>query len=169
MSVDANDMVRQIRALRKHANRSAAKPGILQLTGSWVPTLIGLTTAGTLTYDATNTKAEYTRLANRVFFQGRIRFTAIPVAPVGTMVITGLPFTAATTGFNVAGGATFAAWTVDLPAGYTYVNGVVPDSGTNLQLERDGDNVAPTAVLGAEIVLIGGVANFFFAGQYRVA
>lgn len=162
-------VLRRLRLLERRAGLVEVIEKLRYVTGSWVPTLIGLTTAGTLTYDAANTKAEYTRIGNRVLVNGRVRFTAITVAPVGTMVITGLPFTAATTGFNMAGGASFPVWTVDLPAGYTFVSGFVPDSGTNLQLERSGDNVASAAVAGAEIVLVAGAANFFFEGEYRAA
>lgn len=159
---------RRIEQILRRLDAIEARSQINYVTGTWVPTLIGLTAAGTLTYDATNTHANWTRMGNRVEFQGRIRFTAIPVAPVGTMVITGLPYTAATTGFNMAGGASFPVWTVDLPAGFTFVSGFVPDSGTNLQLQRNGDNVASAAVAGAEIVLVAGAANFFFEGQYQV-
>lgn len=159
---------RRIEQILRRLDAIEARSQINYVTDTWVPKLIGLTAAGTLTYDATNTHANWTRMGNRVEFQGRIRFTAIPVAPVGTMVITGLPYTAATTGFNMAGGASFPVWTVDLPAGFTFVSGFVPDSGTNLQLQRNGDNVASAAVAGAEIVLVAGAANFFFEGQYQV-
>ncbi len=163
------NLFERITKLEKAVRQLTARTFISYAKGSWVPTLIGLTTAGALTYDATNTKAEWTRIGNRIWFQGRIRFTVIGTPLVGTVVITGLPVAAVTTGFNVAGGAAFPAWTLDLPAGFTQVGGFVPDGGTNLQLERTGDNVAPTAVAGGEVVLVAGVSNFFFEGQYRVA
>lgn len=135
--------------------------------GSWTPTLIGLTTGGTLTYDATNTKCEYTRIDNRVFINGRIRFTVITVNPVGNVVITGLPFAAASTGFGNPGGVTMSYWTLDVPAGYTFVQGAISDGESQIRLVRSGDNVAPASVAGGEVVLVGGVADFKFEGQYR--
>lgn len=139
-------------------------------TGTWTPTLVGATTPGTFTYDVTNTKGEYTRIGNRVLFQGWVRFTAIGTAPVGSMYISGLPaaVTPGTTGFNVPGGAWFMVYTLDLPAGYSQVTGQFVDASTNLVLLRNGDNVAPANVAGGEVVLIGGAGDFRFAGMYRI-
>lgn len=57
--------------------------------GSWTPTVVGSTTAGTGTY--TYQYGRYTRVGNRVDIQGAVRITAHTGA--GNMRIAGLPFT----------------------------------------------------------------------------
>ena len=164
-----DEQMRLLRRLRARVGRTEATPRVLYLEDTWVPTLIGLTIAGTLTYDATNTKAEWTRIGNRVLFNGRIRFTAIPVAPTGDVAITGLPYTSATTGFNSAGGCAMLLWTLNVGAGYTQVEGRVIDGETRIRLRESGDNLANIPTQGGEVVLVGGAAEFQFEGQYRVA
>lgn len=137
-------------------------------TGTFTPTLVGSTIAGTFTYDATNTAGTYTRIGNRVLFSGRVRITAIAVAPTGDLRITGLPFTSTTTGFNTAGYAAGDWQGLTLPAGYTQVGFLIPDALAFLNIRRQGSNVAVTNVQGGELVLVAGVAQFFFAGQYQV-
>lgn len=139
--------------------------------GTFTPSLTGAGTPGTFTYTAGVRSINWTRIGNRVLFNGRIQITAITVAPTGAMSITGFPstITAANTTFGAPGGADFGIWTINLPAGYTQVSGQFIDSATSFLLIRSGDNVTPTNVDGAEIALVGGVADFRFKGMYQVA
>ena len=41
--------------------------------GTFAPALVGSTIAGTFTYDATNTNAEWTRDGDRIRINGRVR------------------------------------------------------------------------------------------------
>lgn len=137
--------------------------------GTFVPVLFGSTGAGTFTYDATNTHIDWTRIGNRVLVNGRIRITAIPVAPAGAMRISTLPFTSATTGFSIAGEFDFLYQGITLPAGYTQAGIAVIDTVTYMALQRAGSNVAVANVLAAEIVLVGGVLDFRIGGEYQIA
>src|SRR5687768_14704363 len=122
-------------------------------TSSFTPTLFGSGTAGTFTYDAANTEARYTRVGNIVFVQGRVIITATSVAPTGNVSIGGLPLTsaAATDSGNIAG-VFHTVWSgINLPAGYTYVAGVVVGSVTSAFLYEAGDNVARVIVQGGEM------------------
>lgn len=137
--------------------------------GAWTPRLVGSGTAGTFTYSVQT--ADYLRLGNTCFVRGRVRITAIGVAPVGNLQINDLPFTSVAigTGGNAGGGA-FQLWQgVTLPAGYTQLMWYAAPTVTHINISRGGSNVAQANVQGGELALVGGVANFEFAGQYRVA
>jgi len=140
-------------------------------TGSFTPTLVGIGTAGTFTYDATETFCNWTRIGNRIAFNGRVRITAIAVAAVGGLTISGFPFVAATltTGSQPAGGATMIGWTLTTPATYYHVTGSFVEGESRIRLLRNSINVLPAAVQGGEFVLVGGVGDFLFEGQYQVA
>lgn len=163
-------IVRRLLDLEKRVGRVEVTEVPIVQTGTWTPALVGTITPGAFTYDAANTKGEYTRISNRVLFQGWVRFTAIGTAPVGSIYISGLPaaIIPGTTGFNLPGGAWFMTWTLDLPAGYSQVAAQFVDASTNLFLLRDGDNVAPANVAGGEVVLVAGAGDFRFAGMYRI-
>lgn len=139
-------------------------------TGSWTPTLVGSTIAGTFTYDATNTGGSYTQIGNLVYIRGRIRITAVATAPTGNLTIKGLPTTSANTGRNLAGGVTIVSFTgITLSAGYTQFVADVLDSTSNLRLLQGGSNIATALLTGAaNFALVGGVFNVGFAGFYEV-
>lgn len=138
-------------------------------SGVWAPTLVGAGTAGTFTYDATNTGGAWTRIGNRVLLNGRMRITTITVAPTGNMTINGLPITSAVSAFGVAGGAAFAFWRgITLPAGYTELQGNINSAVATIEIYRGGSNVANAQVQGAEVALVGGVITFAFFGEYQV-
>lgn len=138
-------------------------------SGTWTPVLQGSGIAGTFTYDATNTGGEYTRLGNRVLFQGRVRITAITVNPTLNLTITGLPITAGSPSFGRAGDGAFGSWQgFTLPAGYTQVGLLIVGGTTACTIQRMGSAVAQATMQGADVALVGGVANFDFYGEYRV-
>lgn len=135
---------------------------------TFTPALAGVGTAGTFTYDTGNTGGLYIRVGNAIQFSGRVRITAIGVAPVGLMTITGLPRSAYATGAGgVMGQCTLALWTgFNLAAGYTQVTGVITSTESRVQLYKSGSNVAVAGVTGAETLLIGGVIDLLFSGTY---
>lgn len=134
---------------------------------SWTPTLVGAGTAGTFTYDATNTKIQYERIGNKVYFNGRLITTATSVAPVGNMTITGLPIAAGanSNNGNILGGVVFGYTGFNLAAGYTQMHGFIVGGATTILLYEMGDNVARAVVQGGEL---GAAVDLFIAGWYKI-
>lgn len=162
-------ILRRLQAVETQLGRRLPEVPIFQ-TGTFQPSLTGGGTPGTFTYSAGARSVNWTRNGNRVSFNGRIQITAITAAPTGAMSITGFPATlvAASTGFGAPGGADFGFWTLNIAAGYSQVAGQFTDGATSFLLIRSGDNVAPANVDGAEIALVGGVADFRFKGEYQI-
>ncbi len=94
MSANEREVLQRIKALEQRAQslNIIERP---DSTGVWTPAFVGTTTAGTFTY--TVQIGYYTRIGNVVNVWGNIALSAIPVAPTGNVVITGLPFTAQNT------------------------------------------------------------------------
>lgn len=134
-------------------------------TGSFVPTWRGTTIAGTFTYTATACLVEWTRIGNRLLFNGRIVISAISVAPTGVLQIDGWPFAGvADASMAIAGGGTLIQWAVNVAAGFTDANLQMANTDTRMTVLRSGDNVAPAAAQGGELI----VGDCRFEGQYRV-
>lgn len=135
-------------------------------TGSFSPTWVGSTIAGTFTYTAASTLVEWSRIGDRVFFNGRIVISAIGVAPTGNLQIAGFPYAGvALSTMAIAGGANIFFWNLNVAAGYTHVAGQIANGASVLLLIRNGDNIAAQPVLGGELV----VGDNRFEGHYRVA
>jgi hypothetical protein len=66
--------------------------------GTWTPTVVGSTSAGTATYGSQNGK--YTKIGNQVFFEAYVSYSS--GTGTGNLRISGLPFTH-------AGGSTYGA------------------------------------------------------------
>lgn len=135
-------------------------------TGTFVPTWVGSTIAGTFTYTAASCLVEWTRIGNRVFFNGRIVISAITVAPTGNLQIAGWPFAGVSdASMAIAGGGTFIFWNMNVAAGYTQVELQFANGSSLAIVVRSGDNLGPGAVAGGEL----NVGDCRFEGSYRVA
>ena len=139
-------------------------------SGTFTPTLVGSGTAGTFTYDTTNTRAEYTRIGDRVFVNGRVRITATAVAPTGNMAIGGLPIASGSgsggTNGNILGTAdVLPNIAVNWQAGYTQFGGVIVGSAKQFLVVETGDNVALAQAQGGEF---GATVDLYFSGSYKV-
>lgn len=135
-------------------------------TGSFVPTWVGSTIAGTFTYTANACLVEWTRIGNRLLFNGRIVISAIAVAPTGVLQIAGWPFPGvADANMAIAGGGPLLTWALNVAAGYTDVGMQVQNTASVAGIVRSGDNVAIANVQGGELI----VGDCRFEGQYRVA
>ena len=92
--------------------------------GTFTPTIIGTTTAGTGTYSANSQIGRYTRIGNRVYFNIYLVWTAH--TGTGNMRISGLPFTsiATTNTFNAVStwNANIALTASNLLTAYVNVN-----------------------------------------------
>lgn len=165
-----SDIIREQAELMRMIKRTETKETPIYDKGITTPAIAGLTIAGTFTYDTAETYLEWTRIGNRCFYNGRVRFTAIGTNPTGFVVITGLPFAVATmpTGSSTDI-ADFSVWTLNTVAGYTHVGGVGVEGESQIRLTENGDNVAPAAVLGGEVVVLGGAGDFEFKGHYRIS
>lgn len=157
-------------ANQKLAQRIAALlPGLRfpqQDQGSFSPTLVGASTPGTFTYGNGNL-VEWTRIGNRLLFNGRVHITATSVAPVGALTVRGWPYAGvADTNMAIAGICATTWAFVDLPTSYTALQLQFANGSTNASLVRGGDAVNLAGVAGAE--LTGGVYDFRFGGNYRV-
>jgi len=135
-------------------------------TGNFVPTWVGSGVAGTFTYTANSTLVEWSRIGNRVFFNGRIVISAIAVAPTLNLQIAGWPYPGvADTNMAIAGGGTMFFWNMNVAAGYTQVELQFANASSLAIVTRNGDNVAPAAVQGGEL----NTGDNRFFGHYRVA
>lgn len=163
-------IMRRLKALEEAYEQTRTKEVLTYTTGTWQPTLVGTTTPGTFTYNATVTGGEYTRRGNRVEYHGRMFITAIPVAPTGNIYIA-LPtvFTVASVAWFTAGIGYFDRWHgLTLAAGYTFVGG---NTGTSarLNLSKSGSGLGAANVVAGEVGLIGATIDLIFGGSYMVA
>lgn len=168
--IQPNAMLRMLYDNEDRLRQTETKEVPIYTSGTFTPTLVGVTIAGTFTYDATETFCNWTRIGNRVLFNGRVRITAIAVGPTGNLTIAGFPYVAATlpTGTQPAGAAAFAVWVLTLPAGYTSIGTVFIEGESFMRFQRSGSGVAGAGVQGGELVLVAGAAEFRFEGHYQV-
>lgn len=160
------DLTKDIERFKDLVVPSLSKETPIYSTGSFVPTWVGSGVAGTFTYTANSTLVEWTRIGNRLFYNGRIVISAITVAPTGNLQIAGWPFAGvADANMAIAGGGTGIFWSMNVAAGYTQVELQASNGSSLIVLTKNGDNIAPAAVAGGELL----VGDFRFEGQYRVA
>jgi hypothetical protein len=164
MNID--DLLRQLAQLRQEFKALQTRDKLYYVEGTFTPTLVGSGTAGTYT-GTTGTGGNYTQIGNRVFVSGRVVFTGTTTAPTGSMAIGGLPFTAVSAaGSVIAGGMTIFNWSgFNVPAGYTQVEAQILTSGVKAGIVRNGGNIAPAYVDGAEVAA---ACDVQFFGVYQV-
>lgn len=162
----------QMIARQVEQGRVVERPGgvagftTLMATGSFVPTWVGTGTAGTFTYTANQCLVEWTRIGNRLLFNGRIVITAITVAPTGNLQLAGWPFPGvADSNMTFAGGGPMTSWAFNVAAGFTDVSIQLVNGSSLALIPKNGDNLAISAVAGSELI----VGDCRFEGQYRVA
>jgi hypothetical protein len=135
-------------------------------SGSFVPGFAGTTTPGTFTITSPGTLVAWSRIGNRVEFNGRIVYTAVPVAPTGNMQITGFPFAGVSEPtMAIAGGGFVFYWNFNVAAGYTSVGLQAANASTSMIFTKSGDNLNGAPVAAGEI---NATADLRFWGQYRV-
>lgn len=127
--------------------------------GTWTPTITGVTTPGTHTYDYQSGK--YLRVGDYVLFYGAVRITTLDTW-AGDVRITGLPYANAT----VVG-----AFCVGRTVGITYtdmVGGYVEASQSYITLLDDINASVGLAIDATDFALIGGGTLIVFHGFYSV-
>lgn len=134
--------------------------------GSWTPTVVGASTAGSQTY-ATQI-GRYVKVGKVVNLTGFVQITAKGGTMAGVVNVGGLPFAAANVGSSIAYSLA-VSWVLggcDLSAGYTQVGLHVLDNDSNARLTELGDNVdAQEIAVGA----IGASFGIKFSGWYLAA
>lgn len=115
-------------------------------SGTWTPVLAGESTAGDFTYA---TQAGY-YVASGEFVECFFNLitSAETVAAVGSMQITGLPFT----GVNGHSGGAIHRWQgINFATSYTHVGPRVPGAATTIDLYVNGDNVNDVRLDAADV------------------
>lgn len=165
-----SDTAKQLRALTRRVTNLETKPGPLYVTGSFIPTLVGSTIAGSFTYVAGVSVVEWTLNGDRLSFQGRIRISAISVAPTGGLTVNGWPYAGMSDAtMAVAGGGNVLFWHgFTFAAAYTQVGMQFNNGLSNGILVKSGSGLTALQIPGNEMGLIGGVFDIRFEGQYRV-
>lgn len=173
----SNDMLRILKANDDRLRQTETKevpggiPGFTSFydIGTWVPTLVGSTIAGTFTYNAV-TAGGWTRIGDRVLFDGRITITAVSVAPTGNLTIRGLPIVSASPVNNSPGGAQFSYWsTVGLGGGANvYLGGVIQNAQTIIALTIAQNAGGAVGLLTGAIAAVGANTELVFQGHYQV-
>lgn len=138
--------------------------------GTWTPTLVGLTIAGTFVYTA-QTAGNYMRIGNTVFIWGRVQLTTVSVAPTGNLTIQGLPFTPASGQTNgTAGLIPFTYWTlISLGGGaFTYMGGWIQSGTARIDLLRATNSGAAGAFVTGAVAGVATGTDMLFSGQYQV-
>lgn len=126
--------------------------------GTWTPVVAGNTTAGVGTY--TVQAGSYTRIGNRVFFNGWVDWTAH--TGTGSTYVDGLPFTVANN--NNAYGSV----SVTTTAAIALTAGNILQARMSVNVKQFLLLQAPTGGGGAAVVPISATGGFMVSGQYYV-
>ena len=162
------ELLRRIIDLEKRLGRTEVQERPIAATGIWTPTLVGSSTPGTFTYGG-STGGAYTRIGNRVLFNGRIQISAIAVAPAGNLSISGLPLVAGSVTGNISGGGEIAGLTgITLTAGYSWLSLRILAGNTTIDIMQNGSAVANARIQGSAVALIGGSFELQFEEQYQL-
>lgn len=128
--------------------------------GTFTPTIVGTTTAGTGTYVANGQIGKYTKIGNRVFFNILVEWNAH--TGTGNMNVAGLPFTSAN-GANWYSAMAIRPNNIALTAGNVLV-ALVLQATTNINLQQ-----TPTGGGAVSSVPIDTAGSIIISGHYEAA
>jgi hypothetical protein len=132
--------------------------------GTWTPTLIGETTAGTQTY---GTRAGiYTKVGNVVTVSGTVTITAKDGAMAGNVVVGGLPFTVNNATLSVTVGPVAGQTGITYPSAQTQISCLAVGNTTYMRLIVDKSNGGGGAYI--TVTDIASTTAFGFTCTYRV-
>lgn len=152
---------RSIKRIIQRLGRVEVKAAGLNYSGvttppfnTYTPTYVGLSTAGTTTY--TTQDGWYTRLANVIFFNGRVIWTN--ATGTGTAVVS-LPFTSnATTGMRYA----INVYTTNVTFANGSIQATIAPNVAFFSMQSPATNAAGT------VLTVETAGDIIFAGWYRV-
>lgn len=160
---DAREAQRLYRLLQPYF--FALKGGEGYSTGTFTPTLKGNATPGTFTY---STQAGfYTRIGNRVLFNLSVAATAVPVAPTGSAIIDGLPFTSVSTSNSHSPVSLDTIGALTLTGTIMMLTARIPPSTTFIEL-IEVTGTAPTGAGGLLATAMGAGVFIRASGQYMI-
>jgi len=118
-----------------------------------------------ITYDVAATYGSYTKIGDRVFFEGRIRTDALTVGTAsGGLYLNGLPFAS-----NIGAGGISIGYTTSW-AGNSARMGYFPPSGTRVNLVDTNSSTGNSGTLNVTDMATGTNANhIYFSGHYRTS
>lgn len=133
---------------------------VSSVDGSFTPTVVGTTTAGTVTYVAR--AASFTRLADLCYFQIQLEWSG--GTGTGNLSIAGLPYTSANNATKAFGTA-INGYTnnIAVTAG-NYITGFVPANSTNITLVQQ-----PTGGGASTAIPYDAAGELVISGWYKVA
>ena len=153
-----SDTARMLRTLEQRITRLETKPAPLSLVGTYVPTYTGGTTPGA-GQAYTTQDGYYRRLADVVFFNGRITWTGAGTAAGNAQI--SLPFTAAT-----ATSGTYrwsgSLWTNNVTIGAFSPQMLISGGGAFFLMTTPANNAANA------IIQIEAAGDVIFSGWYYV-
>lgn len=115
------------------------------VSGTWTPVFAGSGTAGSFTYDRQT--GIYRRVGDLVYVAARLRISGITSGATGALLMTGIPFTALTTG--VLPGYTLAVGfytSLNLAANTVQAVAYVDATSDVIALQEAYDNAANTGI-----------------------
>ena len=116
-------------------------------SGTFTPTIIGSSTAGSNTY---STQAGfYVKTGNMVHCDIFVALSAKDAAMAGNVSVGGLPFTSKTSTNRYSSAATGTYKNIDLTAGYSQIGGAIQSAAVAITLYQAGDNVAHSNIAAA--------------------
>ncbi len=130
---------------------------------SWTPGFAGTTTPGTFTYTV-NRYGGYVYMAPVIHFWGRVAISAIPVAPTGLMIITGLPYAAGNVA-NQFGVSDFGSISnFNYAAGALDLTGLVQPTESFIRLIESFDNAVAASTPAGNFTNV--ACDLIFWGSY---
>lgn len=153
-------ILRRLDAIERQLRRPIEIPQYT--TGTWTPTFVGTTNAGTYTY--AKQVGNYTRLGDRLLFNGCVAISAIGTPPVGNMTITGLSV-ASNSGDRTHGGIWFVYLSnFNFAAGSLCLLGRIVPGTTVITLAEVVNNAVMTTTPAANFTNVN--CDMIFEGMY---
>lgn len=134
-------------------------------SGTFTPTFVGTSTAGSFTYVAGRQDGRYTMHDTMLIFGLEVAISAIAVAPVGSMTIAGLPFAAAGSEDGTVMFGLIA--NINMTAAALMLTGFIASGTSVIDLREMFDNAGSTAYPAANFTNVN--AQLRLTGVYWIA
>jgi hypothetical protein len=159
------ELVKRVKTLERHVARLERREQPLQAVGTFTPTFIGTTIAGTFTYVAQ--RGVYRRIGDVVLYSAQCAINAIGTTPTGTIRMSGLPFECANINGTNYPGAIGINSNVDYGTSWLELTAVVTPGTSQIYLYRVVDNTAAAEFPASQFT--NASANLIVGGWYVTA
>ncbi len=134
--------------------------------GTWTPSYDCVTTSPTITYDSGERSASYIKIGKMVFVQGTLKTDAVSGGN-GSLMLTGLPFSAKASGTERCGGFSVSGYQTGF--GTSHPTGGYINNGNDFFYIMSNSNTASVVALDHTDLGAGLNNNFMmFHGQYEI-